>query len=107
MVTKRTREASPDADAIAAFGEQFEKHPPKPAEVKPPVEAFIEGLPPWKQRNLEPKRIGTQFRCSESQIALLRVASLDQEMSIQKILERLVWPAIEERYGVTTEDSPS
>jgi hypothetical protein len=35
------------------------------------------------------------------------VAALDQEMSMQKILERLVWPALEERYGVTTEDSPT
>lgn len=97
MVTKRKAE-----DFVEA-GEQ----PAPPAEVKPPVEAFIEGLPPWKQRNLEKKVIGTQFRCSASQIQLLRVASLDQELSIQKILERLVWPAIEERYGVTTEDSPS
>ena len=74
---------------------------------KSPVEEYIEALPPWKQRNLEPKNRGTQFRCSASQLQLLQVASLDQEMSIQKVLERIVWPALEERYGVTTEDSPS
>lgn len=93
-------------ERIKAFANQAEQGP-QPAEVKPPDEAFIEGLPPWKRRNLEPKHTGTQFRLSESQKLLLRVAALDQETSIQKILERLVWPAIEERYGVTTEDSPS
>ena len=82
--------------------EEFIEAAEKPAElpkVKDPVESYIEGLPSWKQRNLEPKRRGTQFRCSESQIALLQVAALDQEMSIQKVLERIVWPALEERYG--------
>jgi hypothetical protein len=97
MVTKRKPED---------FVEEAEK-PAPPAAVPSPVESYIEGLPPWKQRNLEYKNTGTQFRFSASQKQLLRVAALDQEMSMQKILERLVWPALEERYGVTTEDSPT
>jgi hypothetical protein len=89
MVTKRK---------VEDFVDEAERSPELP-KVKDPVESYIEGLPAWKQRNLEPKRRGTQFRCSESQIALLQVAALDQEMSIQKVLERIVWPALEERYG--------
>lgn len=98
MVTKRK---------VEDFLDEAEKTTAQPAAVPSPVETYIEGLPPWKQRNLEAKHMGTQFRCSASQLQLLRVASMDQELSIQKILERLVWPAIEERYGVTTEDSPA
>lgn len=55
--------------------------------------------PAWKQRNREPKTRGIMLRCSESQHQLLKIASLDDEMSQQKVLERIVWPVLEERYG--------
>lgn len=53
----------------------------------------------WKQRNREPKTGGINFRASTSQLELLRTAALVEEMSQQKILERLVWPILEEKYG--------
>ncbi|MDP9987373.1 ParB-like chromosome segregation protein Spo0J [Arthrobacter oryzae] len=53
----------------------------------------------WKQRNREPKTGGINFRASTSQLELLRTAALVEEISQQKILERLVWPVLEERYG--------
>ena len=53
----------------------------------------------WKQRNREPKTGGINFRASTSQLELLRTAALVEEISQQKILERLVWPILEERYG--------
>lgn len=53
----------------------------------------------WKQRNREPKTGGINFRASTSQLELLRTAALVEEISQQKILERLVWPILEEKYG--------
>lgn len=53
----------------------------------------------WKQRNREPKNGGINFRASTSQLELLRTAALVEEISQQKILERLVWPILEEKYG--------
>lgn len=53
----------------------------------------------WKVRNREPKSGGINFRASTSQLDLLRTAALVEEISQQKILERLVWPILEEKYG--------
>lgn len=53
----------------------------------------------WKRRNREPKSGGINFRASASQLDLLRTAALVEEISQQKILERLVWPILEEKYG--------
>lgn len=55
--------------------------------------------PAWKQRNREPKHIQIMLRASESQRELLQAAAEDQEKSQQKILEEIVWPVLEERYG--------
>lgn len=102
MVTKHPRS---EAEA-QAFVESAEK----PAVIKTgglPIRNAIEGEPAWKTRNREKKGPGIQFRVSESQLELLRMAKADQEKSIQKILEAIVWPALEAQYGVTEEDSPS
>lgn len=53
----------------------------------------------WKRRNREPKTGGINFRASESQLDLLRTAALVEEISQQKVLERLVWEVLEEKYG--------
>jgi hypothetical protein len=53
----------------------------------------------WKRRNREPKIGGINFRASSSQLDLLRNAALVEEISQQKVLERLVWPILEEKYG--------
>lgn len=56
-------------------------------------------MPDWKRRNKEPKTGGINFRASSSQLDLLRQAALEEDISQQKVLERLVWPILEERYG--------
>ena len=87
-----------------AFAGSFEHHrPSRPAmRVKErPHE------PAWKRRNREPKHRRVMLRVSESQLALLQAAAEHQEKSQQKILEELVWPVLEEQYGITTEDTPS
>lgn len=53
----------------------------------------------WKRRNREPKTSGINLRASPSQLDLLRSASLVEEISQQKVLERLIWPILEEKYG--------
>jgi hypothetical protein len=55
--------------------------------------------PYWKIRNREPKNRGIAIRASDSQLQLLRTASFVEEQSMQKILEKIVWPVLEENYG--------
>lgn len=100
MAVKRGRSR---AQVIADFTNQAEHEPAaRPAPVKD-----MRGLPAWKRRNKEPKHIQIMLRASESQRELLQAASEHQEKSQQKILEELVWPILEEKYGITEEDSPS
>ncbi|HEX9087055.1 MAG TPA: hypothetical protein VF867_05975 [Arthrobacter sp.] len=56
-------------------------------------------VPDWKRRNREPKTSGINLRASPSQLDLLRSASMVEEVSQQKVLERLIWPILEEKYG--------
>lgn len=56
-------------------------------------------IPAWKIRNKEPKTKGYTLRVSPSQLELLRIAHEDQDISQQKVLENLIWPALEEQYG--------
>ena len=95
----------PAPDPEEAFVDSAEQ----PREQKPaglPIRNAIAGEPAWKTRNREPKTTGTQFRFSDSQLKLLQMAKADQEKSMQKILEAIVWPVLEEQYG-PTKDSPS
>lgn len=102
MVRQRTEEELRDE-----FVESAEKPRQAPPATGLPIRNAIAGEPAWKTRNRERKDFGTQFRMSESQLKLLQMAKADQEKSIQKILEAIVWPAMEAQYGVTEEDSPS
>lgn len=70
---------------------------PKKAAPSPMLNSPL--LVDWKRRNREPKTGGINFRASASQLDLLRQAALMEEISQQKVLERLVWPILEERYG--------
>lgn len=92
MVKIRTRNTE---QAIQAFGEQAEHQAPAAKQGK--------RVPAWKLRNKEPKTGGINFRASQSQLELLRQAAADQEISQQKILERIVWPALELAYGAGPE----
>lgn len=88
MVKPRDRAA-----AIEQFAARAERATPAAPALPPRDE------PAWKQRNREPKNVGIMIRASESQLELLRAAAVDQEMSQQKVLERILWPILEERYG--------
>ena len=92
---------------IEEFGNRAERQLQPPAAAKPSaVTNVTKGEPAWKRRNRESKHRGVQFRCSDSQLDLLQAASIHQEKSMQKILEAIVWPVLEEQYG-PTKDSPS
>lgn len=105
MVVRHAR-PTPKEQAIEDFGNQAEGGEAKPIGSLP-IRNAIEGEPAWKTRNREPKATGIQFRFSKSQLELLQMAKADQEKSIQKILEAIVWPVLEEQYGVTEGEAPS
>ncbi|WP_230854517.1 hypothetical protein [Arthrobacter terrae] len=72
---------------------------PSPAKVSSISATLAPAMVDWKRRNREPKVGGINFRASSSQLDLLRTAALVEEMSQQKVLERLIWPILEEKYG--------
>lgn len=74
------------------------------------IEAFVgqaeqperprkEDEPKWKQRNREAKSHGFNLRVSKSQLELLKAAADWEEISQQKLAERVFWPLMEEKYG--------
>ena len=96
MALNRRARQSPVADErdIEAFAERAElprQDYHTPAAATPPLD--------WRSRNKEPKTTGLNFRLSKSQSALLQQAAAEQDISQQKVLERIVWPLLEERYG--------
>lgn len=100
MAVKRPRTR---AQVVEDFGNQAEKEPAaRPAPIK-----SLTGIPAWKRRNKEPKHIQIMLRASESQRELLQAAAEHQEISQQKILENLVWPVLEQQYGVTEGEAPA
>lgn len=102
---KRNPEAQVlDEGDIAAFGEEYEK-PSRSPRRQSAVRNVTKSEPAWKRRNREPKHRGVQFRCSDSQLDILQAASIRQEKSMQKILEAIVWPVLEEQYGTGTTDT--
>ncbi|MBG6185466.1 putative DNA binding CopG/RHH family protein [Arthrobacter sp. CAN_A214] len=56
-------------------------------------------MPAWKRRNKEPKTSGANIRVSPSQLELIRRAAEIEETSQQKLIESILWPIMEERYG--------
>jgi hypothetical protein len=100
MAVKRQRTKQ---QVIEDFGNQAEKEPAaRPAPIK-----SLTVIPAWKRRNREPKHVQIMLRASESQRELLQAASEHQEVSQQKILEALVWPVLEEQYGITETEAPA
>lgn len=98
-VTALPQHADPSANEVEKSSNS--KTPVPKATDSPSARARIlaPAMEAWKQRNREPKTGGINFRASTSQLELLRTAALVEEMSQQKILERLVWPILEEKYG--------
>lgn len=102
--------SAPEAESPAA-SEPDVARPAKPAPKTPARKsaskvksALAPAMAEWKVRNREPKVGGINFRASSSQLDLLRTAALVEEVSQQKVLERLVWPILEEKYGSGASD---
>lgn len=92
MVKPRARTVQPTEQEIEAFGNMAEQ-PRRPLDELPqlaPVGSF--------KKRKEPKVTGYNFRMSASEKKLLSHASDAEDLSEQKILERLVWPVLWERY---------
>lgn len=89
-VTRRGRQHPVSERAIEEFAARAEQ----PAS---PDAGGAEGIVRKPAR--EPKISGINFRMTERQMALLREASVQEDVSQQKVLERIVWPILEERYG--------
>lgn len=98
MVKPRSRQSPSTDRQIEEFANRAERETTSfPVPTQPE-------LPPWKIRNKEKKTTGLNFRTSASQMALLRAAAELEEISQQKLLERIVWPILEERYGSGSSD---
>ncbi|GAA1078627.1 hypothetical protein GCM10009648_14660 [Tsukamurella spumae] len=92
MVRSRARTAPPTEAEIEAFGNMAEQPPQAPQ--APPSEA--------PRRHKEPKVTGYNFRMTATQQKLLSQAAEAEDISQQKLLERIVWPTLTARYGETT-----
>lgn len=91
-VTRRGRQHPVTERAIEEFAARAEQG-------TAPVSNEAE-VPTRKPITREPKTAGINFRMTDRQMALLRTASAEEDISQQKVLERIVWPILEERYGV-------
>lgn len=99
-VTALPQPAEPTAPDVEKLTKSKTSMAPKAAEsASARARILAPAMEAWKQRNREPKTGGINFRASTSQLELLRTAALVEEISQQKILERLVWPILEEKYG--------
>ncbi|GGG71730.1 hypothetical protein GCM10011374_40570 [Kocuria dechangensis] len=93
MVKKRGPMPENRDDQIERFAAAAEANVPAPAEEGPP-------MTPWKRRARNgSKAKGYNFRFNTAQHALLNYAAEAEDTSQQKLIEDLVWPILEERYG--------
>ena len=84
MVKPRTRTTAPTEAEIEAFGNQAEQQTVLPATaVKRTKERYVTGI---------------NFRMTETQKNLLQRASEEEDISQQKVLEKIVWTILSERY---------
>lgn len=79
MVKPRIRSSEPSNEEIERFGNQAEQGAPsaRPSPAK------------------EPKTVGINFRMTKTQQELLRRAAEAEDVSQQKILDRIVWPQLQ------------
>ena len=85
MVKPRTRTVAPTEAEIEAFGNQAEQRTKTPA-----ISA---------RKTKAPYVTGVNFRMTENQKELLQLASEKEDISQQKVLEKLVWPILAEKYN--------
>ena len=93
MVRKRGPIAANREEEIERFAAAAERSGSVTPEQGPP-------LKPWKRRaRVGAKVKGYNFRFNNTQHALLNYAAEAEDTSQQKLIEELVWPVLEERYG--------
>ena len=89
MVKPRPRPTQATEQEIEAFGNMAEQS--RESAATPPVRVV--------RRHREPKVNGCNFRMTASQQKLLSQAAEVEDISQQKLLESIIWPALTERYG--------
>lgn len=115
MPVKPRRTPSPSGSApdprrdaeIERFGAAAEKEAAElaarsaaPTRMESRSEPSTDPIERWRQRrDSGPKAKGYNFRMTAAQAELLSLVAHQQDRSQQKILDDLVWPALEEKYG--------
>jgi hypothetical protein len=100
MVKVRQRSTPQQERAAEEFAAKAEQPDPSMSETRSSRRPQPgQDLPAWKRRNKEPKTSGANIRVSKSQLELLRRAAEFEEISQQKLIENILWPVLEERYG--------
>lgn len=100
MVKVRQRSTPQQEQAAEEFAARAEQPDPSEREIDSAQQSKAgQDVPAWKRRNREPKTSGANIRVSKSQLELLRRAAETEEISQQKLIESILWPVLEERYG--------
>lgn len=107
--TTPTTQTAPAPAASTVPGDEPAPAPaPKRAATPRKPTAPAPNLPPHRVRaKAQRKTTGTSFRFNPSQGELLRHAAAMEDTSIQELLETLVWPVLEERYGADIPPEPA
>lgn len=98
-ISRRNTTRDIDPRAVEEFAAAAaENSPPRPEE--PTTPAARPDLPRHRQRaKTGTKGPGTSFRYNKSQGRLLDYAVEMEDMKKQELLESLIWPILEEKYG--------
>lgn len=104
MPKPRARTAPPTAEEIEAFGNQAEQPKTQPAAPSGPQSEQVSTPIARPRKVKEPKTTGYTLRMTAAEKALLTHAAESEDISEQKVLERLVWPVLRERYGDLNHD---
>lgn len=98
-ISRRNTTRDIDPQAVEEFAAAAaENTPPTPEE--PPAPTARPDLPRHRQRaKTGTKGPGTSFRYNKSQGRLLDYAVELEDMKKQELLESLIWPILEEKYG--------
>lgn len=99
-MAKRRRNLEPEAVSRYAAAATEAAEPASSEAVRPPVQAARPDLPAHRLRaKTGIKGPGMNFRYNSSQRQLLDYAVAMEDMTKQELIEQLVWPLLEERYG--------
>lgn len=98
-ITRRNTTRDIDPKAVEEFAAAAAENAPTPPE-EPTTPAARPDLPRHRQRaKTGTKGPGTSFRYNKSQGRLLDYAVEMEDMKKQELLESLIWPILEEKYG--------